>query len=139
MLQRTAKTGKTLYFQREYFMQLPQIAQEMKSGRCWMQKHTVHPPLTIKRGNNSHNRTLHIQVGPLNKRTPHPNTPLFGLYLSNLTHTITHTHKPPDTSQHTPPTPPPPHRVMSGSVVARWLCLTQDPGQRRTDAASDGS
>lgn len=32
--------------------------------------HTVHPSLTIKCSDNSHNRALHVQVGPLNKRTP---------------------------------------------------------------------
>lgn len=105
-------------------MRLPQIPQERKWGRCWMQKHTVHPSLPVKCGENSHNRTLNIQVEPQNKRTPAPTR----LYLDSIclyqtishTHHHTHkTHKPPDTltGQHATP---PSHPLLTGLCQTPW-------------------
>ena len=73
-------------------------------------KHTVRPSMAIKCADDPHNRTLHVQVGPLNERTPTPlqtHTPaparlyLGSIYLTqnHLTHTHTpsHTHTSPQT------------------------------------------
>ena len=141
------KKGKTLHFQRDYFMQLPQIpAARVKKGggegaECRKKKkHTVRPSMAIKCADDPHNRTLHVQVGPLNERTPTPlqtHTPaparpyLGSIYLTqnHLTHTHTpsHTHTSPQTpwlaNIHT--YPPQPHLLLlllllTGLCQAPW-------------------